>query len=163
MSSFYRIKGLCKALDGMTVETEGKDFPLLQVTRIFDTDKVVGDREAAVPVASGGLIIHNIFLEPTTDPTKREYAHDNPYGKFILESRTTVGELELAFCRFENAMQVSIREVKTGQPPVTKYSENFNKNLELVQGSIMESSPNEIEDLIFMLQQLKEDEANGQA
>jgi hypothetical protein len=160
--NYFRIKGLCRALDGLTVEVDGgKDFPLLQVQKIFNTNQVVGDREFTVPVEPGGLIIHNKFLEPTDDPTKREYAHDNPYGKFILESRTTVGETEVAFSRFEKALQVTIREV--GQYPKTLYTENFNMNLEVVQGTIVESGIGEIDDLIFVLQEMKEAETSGQA
>jgi hypothetical protein len=168
---YYKIRGLAKGLDGLVVQTiidvnslKPDIFPV-PIERIFDIDSIIGDREASVQLPSYGLCIGPGYLESTDDPTKREYDHTSPYGKFLREktivfkSDSTI--LEIAYARFENSLQTTVRNAAApAGAPKTLYAENFSKDLDRIEKMIYDTSLESSDDLIFRLQEIKGQEVH---
>lgn len=181
--SFFKIKNLSPALDGLYVEGiehDGHGF-YLTVTRIINRNAIVGDRNVAFPVAlqtvngdECGLIIDGEYLERVEDIENREYSHTNPWGKCVFDGRYISGALEIAYARFEKAVQVSVIEnqSKTSRGTTTTMSKTIFTDYYYEAGGIMSiekvfdmvkttiekhlSEGGDVDDLVFSLKSLKE-------
>lgn len=111
--SFYKVRGLSPALDGLTVEGD-KHGTTVTVTRIINPNVMLGDRTLSFPVEPYGLHIRSTFLEPIDNPQLREFTHTNPWGKCLFEGVHKKDNLEVAVARFENAVQVTVTEKVDG-------------------------------------------------
>jgi hypothetical protein len=164
MSKFFKIKGVAKGLDGLVVEGKsGLDWPnsgeqFIDVTCIYNTNIVFGDRVLKSPVTPGSLVLNQAFVEETTDPNM-EFSTENPFGKYLYEGTYVKGDLNIAYTEFDNAIAITIFE-KHGDQQKTLYSQNFFENtltvMELIQSML--GGTLDPEDLVFELQRLKTEE-----
>jgi hypothetical protein len=159
VSGFYRLKNVGPGLDGLTVEAvpvvSGLST-LYQISRIFNTNVVIGDREHNVPV--DGLFVDGAKLEPTDDPRARQYADDAPYGRVKRVSH--IGDIErihLRVTEYESALGVNVMEPIDGRLR-TRYSTYYvtmGVTVPDLERLVRETDP---EDLVFRLTDLKQKE-----
>jgi coenzyme F420-reducing hydrogenase delta subunit len=166
---FYKIKSLSKGLDGLIVKGDEihlndgyGTYNLVNVSEIIDSNTVIGDRNVKIPMTGGGLWINIHNLEKIDDPGLREFASDNPYGKFLFDGHYVKGDIEVAYCRYERVITVSILEL--GDDPKrsrkTIYSENFDAKFFNVLNDIIAqefSNDEEGTDLMFKLSSFKKE------
>lgn len=158
---FYRIEGLSPGLNGLVVFVEREIEPecAYEVSRIYDTNQIVGDRVVSRPIPEGGLWIGGNFLRACEDPTKRQFATDSPFGKVVVEGKFQQGNLELTYLRYEpTAMSVTIQELlPAGRKTV--FSQNFFKKVEQVQSLVNDviGGRADIDELALHLVSVEED------
>lgn len=162
MPEFYLVKGIGGGFDGLIAEcTSMPEGSLLEVHRLINVNVVVGDRHASTPLSGQSVYLSRQFLEPTEDPTGRQFDHQNPYGEFQLSGEMSCGGLHVSYSQFEKALQVSVAEVD-GTNRKTLFNQNFSKNFDQVKSSLeVALKEGSGDDLIFKLRELKEAEANG--
>lgn len=163
MSNFYVIKGLGPLFDGLVVEAANIDSVTkdIEVSSIIDRDSIMGDRNPRFQLPQAALKICSDYLEPTDDPGKREFAADNPYGRFLLEGRMEVDQIVVSYSQYERVLQVNVFDERAQR---TLYSQNFTKDFDLVKKaieSVLKDEETTTDDLVFALQELKEAESNG--
>lgn len=168
MGNFYMVQGLGPGLDGLVVECKGQecvtpdDVVVRGVLRMFDPSVMRGDRVSSVPVNDLGLYIGTHHLVPCEDPSKIQFAHDNPFGTPIVTGSTTRGNLELTSTTFDSGtLTVTIREIdheNEGIPTRTIYSQNFgpprSERVALILHEF-HSGKIEVEDLVFKLKEVE--------
>ena len=176
--SFFRIKDLSPALDGLIVETEDShmDPEITCVKRIVNVNAMVGDRTLSFPVSNLGMFIRKAaHLQKVDDPQIREFAHTNPWGKCLFEGRYDKNKLEIAYAKYEYATQVTVTEkYKVSSLPqkgpatasktlFTGYftagpgetnDEVFEEVQEIIESHL--SNSGDLDDLIFDLRELQE-------
>lgn len=178
---FYRIQKFCEGLDGLVVEghpylidylydndpeagsSPDEDIPVVQVTRFFDVDAIVGDRVVSVPV-KGRLYIDADFLEKAEDPRSRQFDSKNPWGKFLFEGKyqTPDGHLHVDLAQYDHAMQVTVSEVDGLGGFTTLFTDYFFRFFDEVRGTIeFNLGEGRAEDLIFSLRTLKTTEMSS--
>lgn len=166
----YKIKGMGRGFDGLIVEGEpDKDVPgLLSVLKITNSNAIFGDRNVSFPVPKGSLYIDDEFLVEYDEPP-REFAHDNPYGRFMYtaEFQNQGQTLSATLTRFEKTLTVTVHEILAwaASTPVKSnlFTQNYWKELDKVESIVREYMAGDPDDLIFELKRLKEEEANGEA
>lgn len=160
--SFYRIKDLSPALDGLTVEgeTSEHDPRFVNITRIVNTNVMVGDRTLSFPVSQYGLVIRETCLVAVDDPQIREFTHTAPWGKCLFEGNYRQGNLEVAYAKYEQATQVTLTE-KNGETSRTVYTDyipvevmSFDHVREVIEHNLLRGG--DVDDLVFELKRLKE-------
>lgn len=161
MAFFYKIYALCPGLDGLIAQSSKgpvliSNVRWVEVDRIINPNAILGDRQVIIPLSSEGLRINERFLQDCEDPTGREFASDNPFGKFIDECRYEQGTLRVTLGHYEKALSVDIKD--TGVKPVkTIFSANYSnsKSTQTIKNHIsdfFESPGKDVDDLIFLLQ-----------
>lgn len=162
MKKFYVIDGISPFLDGCIVEAEYELTSLsMSVSTIINPDVNIGGKLKSFPVTQNCMLLHKDFLTEVENPLLREFAADNPYGKFVLEGRMDYGNLRVTYAEFEKVMTVTVLDTQTGK---TVISQNFSRDFENVKDAIEDALKNGDEggeDLVFKLQELKEAENNG--
>lgn len=167
--SFYRIKNLGPGLDGMVAEgtpmladclydaspdsgsSPDEDVDMVEVERIYDTNKIMGDRVISQPLARG-LFINMNRLDECEDPRLRQFDSKNPWGSCKYEKQYCKGKLQISLAQFERCLQVTIG-ASLGN---TIYSEYFFESYDEVKATIEHAVDNDQEDdLIFQLQEIK--------
>lgn len=159
--SWYVIKGLSPAFDGLLVESDLEFEDNRYVKRIVNRSIMLGDRELSYSIPQGGLIIRKMFLEDLEDPELRQFDSKNPWGKFICEGRTSRNSIEVAWAEYELCITVTVMETNAINSNKTLYSENFilGDNLngfevtDLIRDKVRDDET--MEDLIFSLKELK--------
>lgn len=121
---YYRIKGLCSGLDGLIAEVSpDAEAGYRTVARLINDSIVFGDRQVILPV-SNGLRIYGDFLEKCDDPTKRQFASDNPYGDHVYSKDYMLGNVQVASVRMTSAIIVTMRDIGSN-PPRTLFSRTY--------------------------------------
>jgi len=162
---FYKVQNLAPGFDGLVVQAEQSldNDKYFVVSRIIEENSFNGDRLVSVQIPLHSLLIHsdNLALSEDQGVATRQFASDNPYGKFILEGRMDLGSVRVTYSRYEKALQVTIFDTIANK---TVVSQNFYKNFEHVIDSIeqcLKEGDQSGEDLVFKLVELKEMESNG--
>lgn len=167
----YTIIGLGFGLDGLIAESTDDDHEVndlldarmasvREITRLRSPSVVVGDRNVSYPIRENSLWINREFLEPYDLPI-REYASDNPWGKYKFEGRCETGNLEVTYAQYERCLQVTVTE-KANARHKTLYATNyFNPEaFREVKNAIEQMIDRDSDDLIFKLQELKNGEVS---
>ena len=117
--AFYRIRDLGMPLDGLVVEGEWRDWPgegdVLCITRLIRPDSIVGDRQVIFPIEPDSLFIPRSKLIEVEDPTGRQFAHDNPYGKCLGEMSQTMGSVQVSAVKHERGCTVKVRDTSANR------------------------------------------------
>lgn len=170
MGKFMRIKGLGGGFDGLVVEVrEDRIEPdtVVNVLRIIDTAKVVGDRSPSLPLPEGALFVLSDYLDETVHPVDREFASTNPWGRFQYEGRYLSRDdlVEVAMARFDRALQVTVTRrfthgVRTLPTSQTVFSGYFFEDINEVIRQMNESMvfDDSFEGLPLVLSRLKLEE-----
>lgn len=172
MGKLYVVKGMGRGFDGLIVE-EGQigtnpDVDLVCVTRIINHNAIFGDRHVSFPVKDGCLFIDKGHLEAFEEPS-REYDSKNPNGAYLSETRFRRHSLEAVLVEYERSLTVTILEHihedgkyndTRGRDIVhTRYTQNYLKDFGVVRAAVdLEVKKGDLEDLIFTLTELKEQE-----
>lgn len=146
-------------------------YSLVEVEQFVNTGVLVGDRELKVNPEKGSIWI-NIHHLDEVDPmdAQREFANDNPFGKFMYEGRYEKDELVIAYGKYEKAVSITIYEMpqatkehSSSQAQKTLYSGAFfatrDQAMEIIYDLL--NGHTDPDDLIFELKQLKEDDFHG--
>lgn len=162
LKKLYKIVGLGKGWDGNFVEVGEKDGDKVNVLSFVYPDSVIGDRELNLPVPPGGLWINEKLLEWVGERQPKEFDSRNPFGKARFEGRYTQGNLEVAWCRYERALQVTVIE-KVEDKPRTRYTNYFfgddQHQSDVLQEISIAIQKADLDDLIFTLDGLKGSES----
>ncbi len=143
------------------------EFHLVEIEQLVNTSVLVGDRELKLTIRPGSLWInvHNLVEVPDAE-AKREFATDNPFGEFKYSGRFEKERLVITHAVYENAININIVEknpLEVKGLDSTIYSDNFfstrDRAAELVKNTL--EGIMDPEDLIFALDELKEEEKRG--
>jgi hypothetical protein len=179
MSNLYVIKGMGRGFDGLVVECEtglgfdkdGVHRRLYPITRIINHNAIFGDRNVSFPVPPNGLYIDSENLAPFNDEL-REFSSKNPNGAYLSETRFKRHSLEAVLVEYERLLTVTILETEhedgkyndTRGRDITKtrYTQNYLKDFDVVRAAVdLEVKKGDLDDLIFTLTELKEQELNA--
>lgn len=85
---------------------------------------------------------------------------ENPFGQLLYEGTYKKDTLHIAYTAFDNAVSISITEVRPASPPKTIYSQNYFKWREQAMLAIEDMLVGEmdVEDLVFELKELNDQE-----
>lgn len=158
----YRILGI-PGFDNL--HATGEEIGLsheLMVSELINLDVVVGDRHLRYPIPHGAISINMEYLMKVDDITCREFASDNPFGKFKSERRCVFGNLVIVSAEYKNAVTVTIFENnKTDNARVTLFTCNFFKTA-FTATRLIDLTANgklDAEDLIFELKNIQAENA----
>lgn len=165
MSEFYLVDGIGGGFDGLVVEgVVYDDLPFyVHASRIFDPNKNVGDRVVSIPIPPHGLLISKMFLKKTDDPSQRQFASDNPFGRPIVQGLMTLGNIEVAYTQFTSVLSVNVFNSTDRKTLFSQYfSKDLDKVMDAIESILKENGGTDPDDLVFKLRELKEKESNGQ-
>jgi hypothetical protein len=166
MKSLYVIKGMGRGFDGLVVEAQAADHDgLYMVTRIINHNAIFGDRSVSFPVPSSRLYLSCECLEEY-DEELREYDDKNPNGAYLGETRVRRHNLEAVLVEYERSMTVTVLEHVPNPPNMkgldkvhTRYTQNYLKDFGVIRAAVdLEVKKGDLDDLIFSLRELKEQE-----
>lgn len=160
----YKMVGVGKQWDGYLAEVGDQEVydmdkgRYLNIVSLLFPDSTVGDRELSMPFSPGALFIEERFLHSVPERKPREFDSTKPFGKAMFEGRFQSGTLEVAWCRFELALQVSVLEKVEGKLR-TRYSEYFfgdnQHQSDVLQEISIAVQKEDLDDLMFTLEGLK--------
>lgn len=170
MGNLYVIKGMGRGFDGLVVEAEPSDVNpgLRYVTRIINHNAIFGDRHVSFPVKEHTLFLNDGVLEKFEEEL-REYDAKNPNGAYLGETRVRRYSLEAVLVEYERSLTVTVLEHEhedgkyndtRGRDIVhTRYTQNYLRDFDVVRAAVdLEVKKGDLEDLIFTLTELKEQE-----
>lgn len=161
---YYRIAGI-PGLEGLIAESSAKStdpsIPL-HIDTLVNPNAVLGDRTVKFPIPENALFITARYLESCPDPN-REFSTESPFGKLQFEGHLKRDELCVDYVRYENAITITIRE-DYGENGRTVYTQNFfgdsvPQALAMVEAVM--AGKQEVDELVFQLKDLKEEELRG--
>jgi hypothetical protein len=160
MADFFRITGL-PGLEGLVAEVAGEcpKEGVAEVCALINTNVVVGDRNVKFPFPDRALYIDSQYLKLVPDPF-REYDAKNPFGSVLFEGHYKKNDLEVAYVVFDNALSATIFEKHKDGSQKTIFSQNFFDSAIDARAAIEDvlREDDEVEDLVFRLKELKEQE-----
>lgn len=169
MSNLYVISGMGRGFDGLVVEAFAAEHDgLYSVTRIINRNAVFGDRNVSFPVPQNCLFIATENLENYTEEL-REYDSKNPNGNYLSETRFRRHTLEAVVVEYDRSLTVTVLEhehedgkyndTKGRDIIKTRYTQNYLKDFGVVRAAVdLEVKKGDLDDLIFTLTELKEQE-----
>lgn len=170
MSRFYRIKGLVPGLDGLIVESSDNLGPVqcdyddvIEISRMYNVNQIIGDREVSVALPDDAMWLHAEYLDEVDDPRGRQYSSSPPFGTAIDSSSWVIGGVNVARTMYQRALGITLSELMTTGGK-TLFSQYFLKKATFpkVDKLLAEASPSDADELVFKLQELKEEEGHGE-
>ena len=163
MRKFFRIRDLAKGLDGIIAEGEDGGALGIDVVRLYDCDRMVGDRVVSAPVAKGMMWLSYDVLAECDDPRKMEFASDNPWGKCVSERSWKKGDIRVDVVCMERCIHVVVGQLDTkkGEETFTAISSTYftKKPLEEIVRSIeFEMATGDLDSLPMVIEELHEEE-----
>ena len=164
---YYIIHDLSKGLDGLYVRGDDFDAGFVVIKELINLNAIIGDRNVKWPIGEELMFMSKKCLTQVEDPEKREFAHDNPYGKFLYEAHHTKGIIEVAVGHYDKKVTVSIIEHHTDEKKNKTTKTVFTHAFEIAStGRIDEciddafSLTGDVEDVVFAFEELRDAEAN---
>ena len=178
MSKLYVITGMGRGFDGLIVEAEtgvwtqhAPSQAVHSILRIVNRNHVFGDRNLSFPVPPGTLFINTNNLEDFNEELQ-QFDSKNPNGKYLSETRFRRHSLEAVLVEYERSLTVTVLEHEhedgkyndtKGRDIVhTRYTQNYLRDFDVVRAAVdLEVKKGDLDDLIFTLGELKEQELNA--
>jgi hypothetical protein len=152
MKCFFSVKDIGAGFDGLLVEGECNDRDeLISITKVYDRDVIVGDRNLSFSFPSNSIFIFRDFLKREFDVEIKSFDYHNPFGKLVWEMNERTSVVNITCARYENILSVVISDSNTNKTLFAKY---FTDNIDKIRDLIANRKDSSAEDLVFELNEL---------